>query len=139
MAYQERDVSRDPAAAREIVAKTGQMGVPVTVDGSDVIVGFDRARLQQLAARRKAAPTKSRLGLAARDLPSGGAEVGRVHPGTPAERAGIRSGDVVLAVNGVPIRGVDDLVESVGRLPEGASYELLVNSQGAQKKVPVRP
>ncbi len=56
--YQERDVSRDQAAAHEMMAKSGQMGVPVILaedpsrpDARDVIVGFDRPRLEQLASR----------------------------------------------------------------------------------------
>jgi len=138
VAYQERDVSRDPAAAQEVVAKTGQMGVPVTIAGSDVIVGFDRPRLQALVARRKQSPAKARLGLTARDVP-GGIEVGRVNPGEPAERAGISPGDVVLAVNGMPVQSVDDLTASVAKLAEGAAYELLVRRQGVQQRVVVRP
>ena len=43
--FSDVDVSRDPAAARNLVRRTGQMGVPVIeVDGSP-IVGFDQARI----------------------------------------------------------------------------------------------
>jgi glutaredoxin 3 len=46
--FTERDVSVDRAAATEMIQKTGQRGVPViTIDGQ-VVVGFDRARLEQL-------------------------------------------------------------------------------------------
>lgn len=41
--FRDVDVSRDPAAARNLVRRTGQMGVPVIeVDGRP-IVGFDQA------------------------------------------------------------------------------------------------
>jgi glutaredoxin len=47
--YTEKDVSRDVAAAQEMIERSGQMGVPVTIvsDGEkeELIVGFDRARL----------------------------------------------------------------------------------------------
>ena len=33
-----------------------------------------------------------------------GAVIARVEPGSPAERAGLRTGDLVVAVNGVPVR-----------------------------------
>ncbi len=45
--FKEIDVSQDPEAAREMVQKTGQMGVPVTFVGDDFIVGFDQARLEE--------------------------------------------------------------------------------------------
>lgn len=47
--YTEKDVARDQAAAEEMIEKSGQMGVPVTIiaqDGKEeLIVGFDRSRL----------------------------------------------------------------------------------------------
>lgn len=43
VAFRDVDVSRDPAAARDLVRRTGQMGVPVIeIDGRS-IVGFDQA------------------------------------------------------------------------------------------------
>jgi len=47
--YTEKNVATDQAAAQEMIDKSGQMGVPVTiisVDGKDeVVVGFDEERL----------------------------------------------------------------------------------------------
>lgn len=50
VAYTEKDVARDTAAAQEMIEKSGQMGVPVTSitdEGGEetLIVGFDRGRL----------------------------------------------------------------------------------------------
>jgi glutaredoxin 3 len=43
--FRDVDVSRDPVAARDLVRRTGQMGVPVIeIDGLP-IVGFDQARI----------------------------------------------------------------------------------------------
>jgi glutaredoxin 3 len=43
--FRDVDVSRDPAAARDLVRRTGQTGVPVIeIDGVS-IVGFDQARI----------------------------------------------------------------------------------------------
>jgi len=39
------DVATDQDAAREMVAKTGQMGVPVIQIGDETIIGFDRNRI----------------------------------------------------------------------------------------------
>lgn len=52
IAYQEIDVGADAGAAREMIEKSGQMGVPVTVIGQgadeQIVVGYDRVRLAQL-------------------------------------------------------------------------------------------
>lgn len=50
VAYTEKDVSRDAAAAQEMIDRSGQMGVPVTVitgaaEKETLVVGFDRPRL----------------------------------------------------------------------------------------------
>ncbi|MDK2891560.1 MAG: NADH-dependent peroxiredoxin subunit [Methanoculleus sp.] len=42
------DVGRDREAAREMIRLSGQRGVPVTVSGDEVIVGFDAKRLREL-------------------------------------------------------------------------------------------
>jgi glutaredoxin 3 len=45
VAFRDVDVSRDPAAARDLVRRTGQMGVPVIEIDGQSIVGFDQARI----------------------------------------------------------------------------------------------
>jgi glutaredoxin-like YruB-family protein len=46
--FSDVDVSRDQAAARDMVRRSGQMGVPVIDIGGKIIVGFDRNRINQL-------------------------------------------------------------------------------------------
>jgi glutaredoxin 3 len=46
--FKEVDVSRDAAAARDIVRRTGQQGVPVTYIGNKFVVGFDQAKIDKL-------------------------------------------------------------------------------------------
>jgi glutaredoxin-like YruB-family protein len=41
------DISRDKAAARDMVRRSGQQGVPVIDVGGKIIVGFNRAKLDQ--------------------------------------------------------------------------------------------
>ena len=43
--YTAIDVDKDPGAAQQIVAKTGQAGVPVIEIGDETILGFDRMRI----------------------------------------------------------------------------------------------
>ncbi len=45
--FKEVDVERDPKAARDIVGKTGQTGVPVIKIGNRWIVGFDKERIER--------------------------------------------------------------------------------------------
>lgn len=46
--YSEIDVSRDQNAAVEMQRKSGQMGVPQTDIGGEMIVGFDKTRINNL-------------------------------------------------------------------------------------------
>jgi hypothetical protein len=42
------NVAEDPEGREELVRRTGQLAVPVTVVDDEVVVGFDRPRLAQL-------------------------------------------------------------------------------------------
>ena len=42
------NVTEDREAREELVRRTGQMAVPVILVDDEVIVGFDRARLERL-------------------------------------------------------------------------------------------
>lgn len=46
--FNDIDVSRDPAAAEEMVKRSGQQGVPQTVIDGEVIIGFDKTRINRL-------------------------------------------------------------------------------------------
>lgn len=50
--YTDRDVETDPAAGLEAVDKSGQRGIPVLDIGGDVIVGFDRPRIDKALKSR---------------------------------------------------------------------------------------
>lgn len=43
--YNDQDVEHDPKAAEESVTKSGQRGIPVLDIGGDIIVGFDRPKI----------------------------------------------------------------------------------------------
>ncbi len=45
--FEDIDVSKDNEKAREMVALSGQMGVPVIDINGEIIVGFDRAKIQK--------------------------------------------------------------------------------------------
>ena len=46
--YKEVDVSTNQDAALELVRRTQQFGVPVIDVGGELVIGFDRARLEKL-------------------------------------------------------------------------------------------
>jgi len=48
--YDEIDLMADPSKVSELVEISGQLGVPVTVIGNQVIIGFDRGKLEQALA-----------------------------------------------------------------------------------------
>ncbi len=46
--YKEVDVSADQAAAKQLVLRTRQFGVPVIDVGGNLVIGFDLRRLEKL-------------------------------------------------------------------------------------------
>lgn len=62
------------------------------------------------------------------DIASGlpGTRVERVIPGLPAARHGLKSGDLVMAVNGVPVRDSDELVRQISKYPLETAAKLAV-------------
>jgi carboxyl-terminal processing protease len=58
------------------------------------------------------------------------------YPGSPAEKAGIKAGDVIVAVGGEPVEGLSllDVIAKV-RGPSGTTVELIVMHQGEAEPV----
>ncbi|MGC2184411.1 MAG: Do family serine endopeptidase [Terriglobales bacterium] len=59
-----------------------------------------------------------------------GAVVERVLPGSPADNAGLRPGDVILSVNRREVHSVADAQRDLGSIPKGQDALLLVWSNG---------
>lgn len=138
--YTEHDVSRDRAAADEMVKMTGQMGVPViTVDGQ-VIIGFDRARLQQLlSAGNGSKPLRFGLKVAdasrmAGGAPVSGAVIGAVAHSSPGERAGLKNGDIITEINQKPVGNADDLQKALAGLKAGGIVTIIFRRGGEKRK-----
>ena len=126
--FTEYDVSRDRNAAQELVSRTGQMGVPVTVINGQAIVGFDRAQLEQALSHR--GDTKPIFGAAIADASkitarqsmgiTLGAYIGKVRPGSVAERVGLQPGDIITEFNMQRIANANDLEKVMGRIIKGS-------------------
>jgi S1-C subfamily serine protease len=67
-----------------------------------------------------------------------GVELVGLHPGGPAERAGLRAGDVVVTIDGVDVRTLGGLLGEVARRSVGDSVELQVVRDGVPIEVPVQ-
>ncbi len=50
--FKDVDVSRDAAAARDMVRRSRQQGVPVLDIGGKIVVGFDRPKIDKLLGLR---------------------------------------------------------------------------------------
>jgi Do/DeqQ family serine protease len=125
----------------------------LTPGGSNVGIGFAvpinmaHRVMDQLLAN--GVVRRGRIGVAIQDLTpelaralgterTGGAVVARVEPGSPAQRAGLRPSDLVVAVDGVPISNASELRNRVGEARIGATVALTIERNGAQSTVPVR-
>ena len=51
--YEDIDVEKDADAARAMIDKSGQMGVPVIDIGGTIIVGFDKPKIDQALREQK--------------------------------------------------------------------------------------
>ncbi len=126
-----------------IVAPTGgNVGI-----GFAVPINMARQVMEQLISYGEI--KRGRIGVAIQDLTpdvaqalstarTGGAVIARVEPGSPAEHAGLRTNDVVVAVNGVPIHNGAELKNRVVLARIGDEVDLTVVRGGAERNVPVR-
>ena len=64
-----------------------------------------------------------------------GALVAEPQPNSPAMKAGIKSGDVITAVNGTPVRDARELARRIGTMAPGTSVALDLIHDGQQKTV----
>src|SRR5579884_3983295 len=59
-----------------------------------------------------------------------GAVVSRVQPGSPADNAGIATGDIIVSVNRKPVKSPQDVQQALSKVPDGQDALVLVWSQG---------
>lgn len=129
MPYAEKDVSKDYDAAVEMMRRTGgQQGVPVITLDDEVVIGFDRPRLERILASAgsgrpvfgAAIADASRITMQQGKVPLFGAYVGKVAPGSPAERAGLQPGDIITQLNLRQISNADSFEEALKSLERGS-------------------
>ncbi|MHC4432138.1 MAG: DegQ family serine endoprotease [Planctomycetota bacterium] len=67
-----------------------------------------------------------------------GALVNEILEGSPAEKAGLQVGDVILKIDGREVSGIGDLRNTIAMAAPGSKVELLVQRDGKQRTVTVR-
>ncbi|WP_437316507.1 protein kinase domain-containing protein [Sorangium sp. So ce385] len=143
------------AEANRYLKQVGAFATPERVDarfqerdGAVMAVARYRMRKESFdAAVQSYRRTASAFGLTAAPVfpllegelkTSGDAVVVAVDERSPAQTAGVRVGDVVVAVNGRPLANFDALRYSLSSLPEGAAVELTVESGGARRTIAIK-
>jgi Do/DeqQ family serine protease len=125
----------------------------VAPSGGNVGIGFavpiNMARQVTDQLTRYGEIKRGRIGVAIQDLTpdiaqalgtkyTQGAVIARVEPGSAAERAGLRTNDLVVAVNGAPMRSGTELRNRVGLTRIGDEVQLTVDRGGSERSVSVR-
>lgn len=120
--------------------------------GANVGIGFAvpsdmvLSVMSQLAARGEV--RRGRLGIGIQDLTPDvaealklgelrGALIASVEPGSAAARAGLRTGDVVTAIDNRPVHGATDLRNRIGLTPVGSKISVTVKRGDGERVIAV--
>ncbi|WP_409184891.1 trypsin-like peptidase domain-containing protein [Amycolatopsis sp. VS8301801F10] len=86
-------------------------------EGGNVGIGFaipiDQARRTAQDIIKTGHATQTFIGAKVTDAPQGGAQLGDITPGSPAEKAGLKSGDVVTKIDNRVIDSANTLVAAI--------------------------
>ncbi|MBN1937110.1 MAG: PDZ domain-containing protein [Anaerolineae bacterium] len=135
------DVSENSSAMEEMAYLSNQRHVPVIVIGDEVMVGFDMARLRQilpLQERTKVSLGVSIANVKQTDLYPEGAFVGSVKPGSLADRAGVKKGDIITEMIQRPVKAASDVHQVMSQVVPGDPVPLTVWRAGRTLRFTIR-
>jgi M6 family metalloprotease-like protein len=90
------------------------------------------------APSRPLSPTAARAIMGVRTAETReGVRIDQLTPGFPAEKAGLRTGDVILRVNGVAVAGPDKLSQILGEKKPGDTVTVAIKRAGKDQEVKV--
>ena len=115
--------------------------------GFAIPVNMARNVMQQLVENGKV--VRAYLGIIPQDVTpamakafgqneASGALVGDVSPNSPAQKAGLQTGDIILDVNGKPVANSNDLRMTISMMQPGTEANLRVVRNGEQRDVAVQ-
>ncbi len=115
--------------------------------GFAIPIGLARDIVHQL--KDKGEVTRGWLGVQIRDLdeslagyykldPYSGVYVENVVPGDPADKAGIRSGDIITTVDGQPVKSGRELAGLIANIPVGRKTKIALYRDGSKKNISVK-
>jgi membrane-associated protease RseP (regulator of RpoE activity) len=149
VAYTKRDVLSDPSATAILFGRLGKVVVTVVQVGERLLVGHDPVQLARFLPRNDTdeqhvafgASVRSVTGeiASAKGLPAVyGVEVGQVKPDSPAEAAGIQSGDVITGIGPYTVDGgADQFRRAVALRQPGDTMMLTIWREGGAFEVAV--
>ena len=121
--------------------------------GGNIGIGFavpiDMARKVMDQLIRYGEVKRGRIGVSIQDLTpdlaqamntkqTNGAVIAKVEPGSAADHAGLKSGDLVIAANGVPVRSGTQLRDAIGLTRVGDDVNLVIDRDGNERNVAVK-
>jgi S1-C subfamily serine protease len=99
-------------------------------------IGHGRVRRAHLGIAAQTLPLPRRIAVATGAGPLA-VRIGEIEPKGPAELAGLKAGDIILMLDGVPVTGADDLIRLLGADRIGRAVELAVLRHGRVEKLAV--
>jgi serine protease Do len=127
----------------KVVRNRQQRTLNITIDELDLLAQEERSRQTSESA-------ESGIGLTLRSLTPqlqrrlevpddrGGAVVADIVPGSIAQRSGFGEGDVILEINGRPIRSTDEALRAFDAVPAGSTALVTVWRGGREQGLRVR-
>jgi putative serine protease PepD len=68
---------------------------------------------------------------------SSGVQIQRVKPGSPGEKAGLKQGDVITAIDGTNVQSPDDVIQVVSAKKPGDHVQLSITRSGSSRTVDI--
>jgi serine protease Do len=132
------------------------VGIPsqiVSSDGGNIGIGFaipsNMAKHVMDQLRTNGKVTRAQLGVVVQPMTSdlaeslglkdvGGALIGSVTPGSAADRAGLKRGDVIKSFNGLSVHDTNTLRNRVAETAPGSTADVTIVRDGQEKQVSVK-